>query len=221
MAGERGQESQVGVTSNADQPDLSASRVSSNRADRTFREVLIGHPGTANAESSETYKRLWRVAYCTARATLGNLGDFPGASQVAEEIAQESLTKTLDKSYDDNGSPAGLIKKIARRLAIDYSRKNKRMRLLISEDAVPDSRRSPSPHDLACREETLARFHSCLSKNLTAKERHLLSRKWFGSKASDQELADEFGLSVNAFRVKCYRLMLKLHKLLSPDFKGD
>lgn len=123
---------------------------------------------------------------------------------MAEDLFQETMIKVIrliqDGKYDEKGKFVPWVVRIARNLAIDHYRKDRRGPLLIRENEQFDifnniGKSEESIEDHIIREEN-ARYVLALIEQIPEKQREVLVMRHYGG-LSFKEIADAQGVNIN------------------------
>lgn len=143
--------------------------------------------------------------------------------EVAEDVTSDVFMKAL-RSFDrydaSKSAPRTWLLRIARNAVTDHLRSLKRKGSLhVSLDRAPDLVSDvPSQDERIIREE---RIQTILNGASTLKkaDQDILSLR-YGSGLSNQEIAEELGLSTNAVAVRLHRALHRLREAIGDTYEG-
>ncbi|KGP70869.1 RNA polymerase sigma factor SigX [Pontibacillus yanchengensis] len=145
----------------------------------------------------------------------------------AEDLVQEVYIKVMN-SYDrfkGESSEKTWLFSIARHVAIDYFRRQKRKRNKILEffdwgesgHLIEDDH--PIPEDIAVQNEEIQKMYRCLDK-CSVDQRSVLILRYIQS-MSIQETADVLGMSVSKVKTTQHRGMKVLQQLMEEEARRE
>ena len=145
---------------------------------------------------------------------------------MAEDIFQESMIKIIrlinDGKYDEKGKFVSWAVRIARNLAIDYYRKDRRSPQMIRENEEYDifngiGKVEENIEERIIKEEN-ARYVRELIKQIPEKQREVLIMRHYGG-MSFKEIADVQGVNINTALGRMRYALINLRKIAGVEKK--
>jgi RNA polymerase sigma factor (sigma-70 family) len=141
----------------------------------------------------------------------------PGATLLADELAQEVMIKVWNKAHTYKPAMAAVstwIFTLARNCRIDYLRKNGRFSTDIDPTEIFNNMEDegPDPFQLAQQQRTETKIHEGL-KQLPIEQAQVLGKVYLEGK-SHQETSDELGLPLGTVKSRVRLALQKLELLL-------
>lgn len=180
---------------------------------RSDIELIQGYLSGDNASFEELYRKYRRQLY----SYLNTL--FPGDSALADDLFQQTWIRVVDNlaKYEERQLFLAYLMRIARNLAIDYCRKNKRSQKLFAENPsedgslpeLPDYKEIPGKR---MRDEELgAAIRDSLEKLLPEVREVFL---WRMEEISFKEIAQMQNCSINTALSRMQYALKSLRKML-------
>ncbi len=137
---------------------------------------------------------------------------------LAEDLTQDVFIKAIDKiiseKYNEEGKFGPWIGRIAHNLAIDFFRKSKRSKEIVTEDGNPIFRnmefKENSFEDFLIQEDTSAKLRS-LIETLPENQKEVLVMRHY-AELSFQEIAEQTGVGINTALGRMRYALLNLRK---------
>lgn len=139
---------------------------------------------------------------------VGYCNKLTGNRETARDLAQETFMKVFDRreTFESGSNFSAWIHTVARNVCIDYLRRKQTISLDPAVIEMPD--RQALAHDRLQHKQNLDRLARAIREIDPAKRELLLTvRK---SRRGYRELAESFGCSVSALKVRVHRAMNEL-----------
>jgi len=183
----------------------------------TSFQTLLGRLDTDPSAAAKKYEAL--------RIKLANLHRWRGCAELhADELADITLDRVAAKlaAGEVVENVAAFASAVARFVSLEHSRKNK---LDAVGDDLPETPVEPDLDFLDDPDERMKCMRRCVATTLTDDDKRIVVGYYDTDadekiKSARKRLADSFGLTVNALKVRACRLRMRLEQCINDCVAG-
>lgn len=190
-----------------------------NRTKLTDTELVLSYRGGNEASFAELVSKYQSKVYTTIYLIVKD-------RYLAEDLTQDVFLKAIDKiitgKYNEEGKFGPWISRIAHNLAIDFFRKNKRSKEIVTEDGSPLFQSMEfienSFEDFQIKTEQNAQVRA-LIETLPENQKEVLVMRHY-AEMSFQEIAEQTGVSINTALGRMRYAIINLRKKFEETEKA-